>query len=323
MAGITASTIVTAFGDYAQDRGQSEDNLNELLRHSLEEEFSDFTIIESEDTILQRSNVAYSEALQAFQKGFTPKGDVTFTPEEIRLHRVKVDLLITPDDLVDNWLQFLADNKKTLKREDWPITKWIAERYIPGQIVHDIVTNAYDAEKVTPTPGTAGNASGSFNGLKKIVNDHIDAGKVTPITTGALSATANTMVGQFEAFVAAMPALYKKTPKTLRVSDTIELRYKKGKRGLYGTMDNTSDVNLQIMDFEKNVVRGVASMDGAAKIISSPKLNSVLAFKGFGNLNKIEIQAVDRSVKLFTDFHIGFGYHDPRLIWTNDQDLSE
>lgn len=323
MAGLTASSIVTAWDDYAQDRGQSESNLNVLLRDTLEAEFPDFSIIHSDDTILQRSNVAYAEVLQAFQQQFTTKGGVTFTPEEIRLNRVKVDLLVTPDDLVDNWLQFLADNKGTLKREDWPITKWIAERYIPGQIAADIVKNMYGAVRVAPTAGTAGAASASFNGLKKIINDAITAGKITPIVTGALSTTPGTMTTQFESFVAAIPELYQHVPKTLRVSNAIHTRYKKGKRALYGTMEGSTDVNSQIMDFEENVVRGAASMAGAPKIICSPKPNSIIAFKGYENINKLEIQAVDRQVKLFTDFHVGLGYNDLRLVWTNDQDIPE
>lgn len=320
MAGITATDIKTQWGDYAQDRGQSESDINEVLREILEDELPDFSVVHSEDTILQRSNVAYAEVLQAFQTQFTPKGMVTFTPNEIRLHRVKADIVFTPDDLIDTWLDFLGS--KQLDRAEWPFVRWIAERYVPQQIAADIVNNMYGAVRVNPTAGTAGAASASFNGHKKLINDAITAGSVIPIVTGALSATAATMCSQFEAFVKSLPEPYQHTPKTLRVRKAIETRYKEGKRALYGVMNQTSDVNTQIMDFEENVVRGTPAMAGANKIICSPRVNSIIAFKGFENINNLEIQAVDRQVKVFTDFHVGLGYNDWRLVWTNDQDFS-
>ena len=320
MAGITATDIVTQWGDYAQDRGQSEADLNEVLRESLETELPDMSVVHSNDTILQRSNVAYAEVLQAFQQTFTPKGNVTFTPNEIRLHRVKADIIFTPDDLVDTWVDFLSSTK--LSREDWPFVRWIADRYVPQQIAADIVNNMYGAVRVAPTPGTAGATSASFNGYKKIINDVITAGKVVPIVTGALNADAATMCTQFESFVKAIPELYQHVPKSLRVRRAIEQRFKEGKRAKYGAMNNTSDVNTQIMDFEENIVRGTAAMAGANKIICSPKVNSIIAFKGYENINNLEIQAEDRQVKVFTDFHVGLGYNDWRLVWTNDQELT-
>lgn len=320
MAGITVTDIVTQWGDYAQDRGQSEDDINDVLRESLEAELPDFSVVHSDDTILQSSNAAYAEVLQSFQTQFTPKGGVTFTPNEIRLHRVKADIIFTPDDLVNTWLDFLGSKK--LDRTTWPFVRWIQDVYIPQQIAADIVNNMYGAVRVNPTPGTAGAASASFNGHKKIINDAITASKIVPIVTGTLSATAETMCTQFETFVKAIPELYQHVPKSLRVRRAIEQRFKEGKRAKYGAMNSTSDVNTQIMDFEENTVRGTAAMSGANKIICTPRANNILAFKGYENIKALEIQAVDRQVKVFTDFHVGLGFNDYRLVWTNDQDLT-
>lgn len=321
MAGITATDVVTQWGDYIQDRGQDASNLNEVLRESLEKELPHFTVIESEDTILQRSNVAYAEVLQAFQKGFTPKGNVTFTPNEIRLHRVKADITFTPDDLVDSWLSFLT-NTKVLDRSQWPFIRWIQEVYVPGQISADIVNNMYAAVYVAPTIGTPGAASASFNGWKKIINDAITAGSITPIVTGALNATPSTMTGQFENFVKAIPELYQHVPKALLVRRAIEQRYKEGKRSLYAAINNTTEVSREIIDFEENIVVGTAAMAASNKIICSPKVNSIVAFKAFKNMKELEVEKSKREVHVYTDFHVGLGYNDYRLVWTNDQELT-
>jgi hypothetical protein len=276
--------------------------------------------VQSEDTILQRSNVEYAEVLQAFQVAFTPKGNVTFTPNEIRLWRVKADIKFTPDDLVDTWLDFLTTTN--LDRTTWPFIRWIQDRYVPQQIGADIVNNFYGAVRVEPTAGTAGPASASFNGIKKTINVAIGAGKIVPIVTGAASATPSTFCTQIETFVKNIPELYQHLPKQIRMRRALEQRFKEGKRALYGAMNQTSDVVAEVMDYEENKVKGTAAMSGANKIVCSPKVNSIVAFKGYENINNLDVQRVDREVKVMTDFHIGIGYNDYRLVWTNDQDLT-
>jgi len=79
---------------------------------------------------------------------------------------------------------------------------------------------------------------------------------------------------------------------------------------------------MAVQDFENNIVTGRASMTGASKIWMTPKQNAILAFKGGSNQNIVQVEAVDRQVKVFTDFWIGPGFIDDSLIWTNNQDLN-
>ncbi len=161
---ITSSAVVSAFGAYYIDSGQNETNIHDALREQFEDT-EDFTVVETEDTVLRETNAAYAEVLQAFQTAFTPKGGVTFTPKAIPLFNVKVDEAFYPDALKNQWLAFMTSNN--LDRTTWPFVRWFIEVYVMGQIKADLTKNLYAAAYVAPTPGTAGNAVDSFDGLEE------------------------------------------------------------------------------------------------------------------------------------------------------------
>ena len=68
---ITPDAVVTAFGAYYIDAGQSDYNIHQNLREQFVD-MEDFTVIDTEDTVLRESNVAFTEVIQSFQKAFTP-----------------------------------------------------------------------------------------------------------------------------------------------------------------------------------------------------------------------------------------------------------
>lgn len=315
---ITPDAVVTAFGAYYINSGQNENNIHDVLRETFEDT-NDFTVVDSEDTVLRETNVQYAEVLQAFQTTFTPKGGVTFTPKEIPLFNVKIDQSFYPDALKNQWLAFMTS--ESLDRETWPFVRWFIEKYVMGQIKADLAKNLYAAVRVNPTAGTAGAASASFNGLKKIINDAIAAGTIVPIVTGAANATPATWAGQIEAFAASIPELYWNTPMGIQMSRALALRYKQGRRTKYNSNYEQVSEQMAVQDFENNQVVGRGSLTGVSKIWASPKTNAIMAFKGGSNQNIVEVEKVDRQVKVYTDFWVGLGFINDALVYTNDQDI--
>ncbi len=315
---ITSSSVVTAFGEFYMDNGQNETNIHDTLREQFADQ-EDFTVVTTEDTILRESNVEYAEVLQAFQTGFTPKGGVTFTPKEIPLFNVKMDQSFYPDALKNQWLSFLTSEK--LDRTEWPFVRCFIEKYCMGQINHDIVKNLYGAVRVAPTAGTAGPANAAFNGLKKIINTAITGGTIVPIVTGAPNATPATWCTQLETFAQGVPELYWNTPMKIQTSRALGLRYKQGRRVKYNSNYAQVSENMLIQDFENVSVNPRGSMSGVTKIWATPKANAIMAFKGGSNRTIVEVEKVDRLVKVYTDFWIGLGFIQDNLVWTNDQDL--
>lgn len=315
---ITTSSVVTAFGEYYIDNGQNENNIHDVLRETFEST-DIFTVVDSEDTVLRESNAEYSEVLQAFQKAFTPKGGVVLTPKEIPLFNVKVDELFYPDDLKNQWHAFMTSNN--LDRTTWPFVRWFIEKYVLKQILADLENNLYGAARVAPTAGVAGTSAEAFDGLKKILNASITAGTISPIVTGAPSATPLTWAEQMETFNKSIPELYWKEPMAMNVSRSLAIRYKEGRRVKYNTQYAQVTEKYAVEDFEQNIVTGRGSFAGKTKILATPKLNAVLALKGGSSKNIVEVEKVDRAVKVYTDFWIGMGFINDALVFTNDQDL--
>lgn len=316
---ITSTQVVTDFGAYYIDQGQNMSNIHDRLREDFGTRAA-FNVIESEDTVLREVNVAYAEVLQSFQTTFTPKGGVTFTPKSIPLYNVKMDQSFYPDALKNQWIAFLTSNNTD--RTTWPFVAWFIEIYCMGQIKADLEKVIYKAVFNAPTAGIANNAVDTMNGIKKTINTGITGATIAPIMTGAPSTDPETWCNQVEDFVSAIPELYWSTGLTINMSRVLAKRYKKGRRIKYNI--NYAQVNdlTVVEDFENVTIAGYGSHAGATKIWTTPKLNSVLGFKGGSNQNTVEVEKVDRLVKIYTDFWIGMGFIDDGIIFTNDQDLS-
>ena len=317
---ININDIITAWGEYTNDVGNMS-MVHDAVMNQLETELDMATVIETDKQILTESQAAFSEVIQAFQKEFTPKGELTLTPDEIRLRRVKVDIEFYPDEVYRGWLRFLTDSKE-LNRIEWPITRYIAEVWIPKAISRDLHNNFYGAKYVAPTAGTAGPASSSFDGLKAAIAAGVTAGKITPQAMGAPSATASAFATQIEAFAASIPELYQSEEMSVNMNKTLFRRHRAGNRSLYNQNWEQNKNQSSIMDYDNQMVVGRTSLTGVNTIFATPKSNLIIAFNPLANLNKFQLEQEDRRIKGWTDFEIGVGFINPSLFWVNDQGIS-
>lgn len=317
---IDPSDVVSMFGDYYKDNGQGFEDINNALRHSFETQNA-FRVIETNDSVLDNVNAEFGEVLQSFQDAYTPKGSMKFAPNRIKTFEFKVDVLFKPDMLKHSWMEFVTS--KNLDRSQWPFIRYVIEVYLMNQIQADLETEAiFTGVYKAPTVGTANAAIDTMDGIKKIINDGIDADKIIPITTGALSTDPKTFCTQIEDFVEAIPILYRKKPLEMNMSDTLLKRYRDGRRAKYN-MNYAQVSDLMAVDARPNVsLNGYVSHEGSDKIWASPKLNSILAFKGFGNLKNFKVETSKREVAIFTDFRGGLGWLYDQALFTNDQDLT-
>lgn len=316
---ITSADVISAYGSYYINSGQSENDIHRRLREPFGT-MEAFRMIDSEDTVLREANAGFSEVLQSFQKLFTPKGGVAFTPSSIPLFNVKVDELFYPDDLKNQWLAFMTSNN--LDRTTWPFVRWFIEEYVLTQIKVDLETQAiYGGVYSAPASGVANAANQIMNGIKKTINDAVTAGSITVIPTGAPNADPVLWANQVEAFVGAVPELYWNGDMTLNMSRTLANRYIQGRTIKYNMYYPQVNTLNQVQNFENVKVRGLASHAGATKIWMTPDLNAVLGMKGGSNQDIVEVEKIDRQVKVYTDFWLGIGFIDPGIVFTNDRDL--
>jgi hypothetical protein len=317
---ITATDVVNSFGSYYIDGGQG-------VKDLLTRPFFPFgtreamTNIPSESTQLRFSDVTVGKILQPWQKAYTPAGSVTFKPVTIDLKPVKIDLQLGPDDLKTlfySWLGFLSSTNTD--RTTWPFVKWLIEYYALNQKDEDIEMDLiYKGDEDAVVPGTPGDPADVQDGIKKIINDNI--GTMTQINTGAIAADPKDFVTQVEEFVKEIPKRYWSKPMQINVNPDLEVKFKEGMQQKYNTYYAQVTDIATVRNFANFSIKGRMSMDGSDKIWATPKPNLVFAAKGFSNSNGFEIEKVDRTVKIYTDWHMGWGFLQKDLVFTNDVDM--
>jgi hypothetical protein len=314
---MNAADVVTEFGAYYLNHGQGRKDLNKILHYK--GEFDElFTTTPTDDTVIRKGSALMTRLLQPFQKTWSPTGDVTFTPSSITLFKQKVDFQDYPDELEETWLGFLAD--RDLDRKAWPFVKWLIEEHIVPRLIQDHeLSEVYAGAYAAPgTPGTAGAAGTAMDGAKTIINAHIATGGITPIATGALSATPLTFVNQVEAFADAITPLYRTMPMNIAMNHPQSVIFKRGMREKYNTNYDQSTALMSVMDYPNLTIKGYHAMGSSGKLIATPKENAIRGVKRIANLGNLRVENIDRQVKIYNDFSVGVGYVIPELVFTNN-----
>jgi len=274
----------------------------------------------TDETEYRAAEGRIGELLQPFQNGFTPKGALEFIAVRIKAFKSKIDTEESPDDLEASWLGFLTG--ESIDRSEWPFVRWYVEVYLIPQIKEDLEMQAiFGGVYVPPTVGTPGTAAQSMDGIKKIINDHITDGRITPITTGALSADPETFVDQIEAFCDGIDERYAGKKMTLAMSEANVKKYRRGYKKKFGLMPTYTEDKRTIVDDTLIEIVGLPSMVGSNKIWATPPENAIRLVKKTPNLEQVKIQSDVRLLKFFTDFWTGVGFTIPEIVFTNDQDL--
>lgn len=275
----------------------------------------------------QGSIASMSEVLQAFQKAFTAKGGATFEPCPNNLFKVKADLAEYPDELDGQWTAFLRNEK--INRADWPFVRWWMEQLVVPRYRKDLDRAQYTGVYVAPTPGTAGNAVDSMNGMRYFLNYHVvTSGRMTSITTGTPDTDPEVWYDQlidwYDTAQAAYPELIGEMP-FINMSPTLLQRAKRGYNKKFKQspdmekVSSVSDETFMKLDSTPVSLRGLEAMRGSNKIwmpVDGNALDLSWMTKGAGEWS---LETEDRKVKIWTDQWKGVGMAVPEWCVTNEQ----
>lgn len=309
---INVSEILSEFGNY-QKRGQSKkDIMTALLKKTELDEY--MTRRTTEDNIIELSTAEITSIVQTYQKGWTPRGGVTFAPIKKELGHFKVDITLDPYVIVDTWLDFLRDNQ--LDPAKFPLTKWIIEELIIPKMNEEMeMEAAFKGVKGVLSAGTAQPVGESFDGLKEQILDAIDAGTANRVlTTGDAISDAN-ILDRLEDFEDALPEEFEGIPMIYMMSKTLEKWYLRNKKaeGVY-TIGSDADLNKEV-DFSLNKVKGLNAMSGSKMVFITPKWNLVSSVRTGPKVGKFEMQSNKREVDVFGDFYKAWFIIDPTYVY--------
>ena len=318
---ITTTDLVNEFGAYYQKNGQGVKDIYRKLRYGTvtEQLFKKINTVDTKKDIVE---AVHDRVVQPYQSAFTPISSLEFKPHTIPLYKVKIDLELLPDELIETWVAFLEG--EGIDRKSWPFVKWyIANEVLPQSLEDWEMNEVFAGVKAAIIPGTAGAAGTSTNGIKKIINDHITAGDITTIATGALSSDPETFVGQIESFMEAISKLYWKKKMKLAMNEDRHQLFLRGMDLKYN-VNFLKQADMERVRFFKASVFACPSMVGSDKIWCTPQGNAVCYVKYGQNGNRVDVKnsgANPRALQIYTDWYKGLGFLVPGLVFTNDQDL--
>jgi len=312
---IVTTDLVSQFGAYYLNEGQNMDRLKSALRQPAVTPSYAVPIIHDSD-VYRTSNTSLGSIVQQFQKAFTPKGDITFKPNEIRLRNLKVDLSLYPDDVKGKWIGFLQ-NLSVQERAEWPIVRYLLEKEVIPQIPHDLEMSTYWKGVYTvPTPGTAGNAEDAMDGIRRLLNNGLANSTMNAITLSAAPTTSNIfdMIEEFAEKAAMTNTALSGVQQMICVSPSWLRAYYRDKRNSHGSDVNYSVNGINVIDFMPNVqLVALPCMEGADYIWSTPKDNFVYLRK-LNGMTTPKVEESKREVFLMLDWWEAIGFHFNELV---------
>lgn len=307
-ATITVSELKAQFGTYIKTNQQT--ILKLLTQRTFSQQF--MTTIASKDLEWRMAKAVIDDVVQGFQKDWTPKGNATFTPIAIPQRRHKVDIEFYPDEVFESWLGFLTDEKKN--RKDWPITRYIIEQLLIPKVNENRELKLIGVGDYEAIVAETAQATGkSMDGFCTILEDKYAAGTSNinffdPSEHGLSAPSTTNIVDFMEAFVDWISEIYQSMNMPIFNSNTWYKRYKRRYRALYGSDADFTRDNADEIDYSNNRLQPLPSMAGKNIFFCTPKENFIRLKNANDGASNIEVESVDRKIKVFADWHESVGY---------------
>jgi hypothetical protein len=313
---ITSSSIIQEAQTYFANRGTTEDTIIQTVKDKRDLPAVATQRISQSD-LIEISNAEITDVIQTFKKNFSPKGTQTFTPLPIRLRRIKIDLTIDPDDIVETYFGFLS-GLPMAERASWPVVRYIWEQLVAPKWGQNMSLCDWAGEHVTATNDTvAGPTLGSYDGLKTIITDNLDGGTPTMnelTLTNSLTNPAQ-VFGAFEEAFDALDQAYQREDMVVLCSPKAATLYFRDRRNTHGqNTDYKGDINNLFIDGHPNVkiqpLNGMGRNGDHDWLVITPKRNLINGkrLNAEGGYN-FRMEEDHRTVDIMADWKeaVGFG----------------
>jgi hypothetical protein len=266
--------------------------------------------------------VEVGEVAQAYQKGWTPKGDLRITPEEYMIRYMKVDKDIEPNDLRQTYLADYIPGAASEENE--LIRKFYQEMVL--RAAEDTDNALINGKYAAPTAGEPGGALDMVDGLKEVVKSFVNKGQITPFESEQLDeSNACTTLRELWKQI---PPRFRYSPK-LRcyIFDATWDLYRENYDMTYGLLNVNNNTPTRIHNTSCEVVvlpyGGVSdmalfTMDGNIRLIDNQP----------SDLMRFEVQKDKRTFNFMMDWAAGIGFvvagksdvPEEQFVWCNEFD---
>ncbi len=303
---IDTAELQAEFGKYIS--GQKIDFFKELNHDLTVTNY--MTTIVTDKTEWRAAKSVITSVLQQFTNKWSPSGKTKFTPITIRNYFLKVNLPITPSDIIDQFIGHMYD--ENLTSDQMPIVKYITDVLLRPKLAEDLelaLVNAKFVERPVENdndPGSSPDESmdGCLTTLKKL--KATVGNKVVWLLDG-VELTRENIVDQMEKAVDSVSPLYKKKKMLIHADPDLIVMYRRAYRDKYPTTKNEDEDKLRV-DFSNFTFAPVEGMIGTMAFFITPKENFIHLMSRNPNEAKIFIQVQNYDVKVFMEFRKGTGF---------------
>jgi hypothetical protein len=310
--------LLDEYEKYYLNYGQNKSRLIRSLVQPAETVEKHARHIATKETTYRMANYEFGSVIQPFSTTFNPLSEIEFFPNTINLEEMKVNVSITPHDIEQGYLGFLAgDETRTMK--EWPIVRWLLEEYIAKQIQADRELKlVYNGKKVVggTTPDSC------MDGIKELLTKGATADYPVHVFDGIGPLNEISIFQQIEMFSKKIPELYTNRPVTIYVANKYVRAYKEAQRerGYYdrthaGQIDTT-------IDFSGHKVVGLPSMQNTDDIWATVNNNLLWLTKREGNLAHASIQLHHYNVDILLDWWEALGFGCNQEVWTTKETVN-
>lgn len=264
----------------------------------------------TDKTEVRAQQAAVDSVLQQFVPKWTPKGKSKFTPLTIKNYKCKINVPITPSDIMEDILGYLYD--ENLKPEDMPVVKYILYQLIFPKLdeEREIALAVGEFKETTATqdgdPATDANdvMDGYITQLRKLKAAKNES--ITWLLDGVKLEDA-TLVEQIEKAVDEVKPLYKKKTMFIHADPELVTRYSKAYRKLYPWLKNEDGEKIKV-DFSKFTFAPLEGMRGTGAFFITPKENFKHLRSKDPQSAKVWMQGENYDVKIFAEWWEAVGF---------------
>lgn len=308
------STIDTQ--ELKQEFGKYVDNNRLEIMKSLlgtTESTAHMTTIMTDKTEVRAQHDHITSVLQQFVPKWTPAGKTKFTPLVIKNYKCKINVPITPSDIMEDILGWLYD-EQAATLQSMPVVRYILYQLIFPKLDEERETALAVGKYVEVEPDGNGDykaskpeetMDGYLTQLVKLYNDGD-----TDITwlQKNVSITDQNVLAVIDAAVQEVAPLYKRKKLTVHADPDLILKYQKAYRKEYPWLKNEDGDNRVKIDFTNFTFAPLEGMRGTGCFFITPKENfKHLMSKNPQNIT-LRFQEVDYEVKIFGEWWEGTGF---------------
>ncbi len=268
------------------------------------------TTVMTDKTEVRAQQAYIDSVLQQFVPKWTPKGKSTFRPLTIKNYKHKINVPITPADIMEDVLGYLYD--ENLKPEDMPIVKYILFQLIFPKLDEEreqaLAIGKFKETEATKDGDAATAALDTMDGyvtqlkaLKKGNNQEI-----TWLLDGE-TLNDETLVEQIDRAVNEVAPLYKKKTMFIHADPSLVTRYGKAYRKKYPWLKNEDGEKIKV-DFSRFTFAPLEGMRGTGVFFITPKENFRHLLSKNPQNTKVWMQTDNYDVKVFAEWWEACGF---------------